>query len=167
MRSLLTRRLPPNQVARQEAETNEIIGWFASGHVIEVRTRTVFDDEPCYYLGEFHRPSRTGKSVSRYQMLKVVRDDRLMTAWVYLGPRQAFAQDEFQIPGGEMYEGRGRVWHTVGELREIADELRGRKPRQEQEPMDLQSGFRRFAEEQVRRQRHQSTFGAGVHLQRE
>lgn len=152
---------------RSEEEVGDIIGWFASGQPLELRTRVVFDDEPCYYLGEFIRPSRSFKSSSRYQLIKVVREDRLVTAWVYLGPAKGFAQDEFQIPGGEITEGRGKVWHTVAELREIADELRSRKPRRELEPADLQGAFRRFSEERKRRAKRQSTFGAGVKLQRD
>ena len=151
----------------QREEVGDIIGFFGAGPGLEVRVRAIFDDEPAYYLGEFIRPSRSGKSKSRYQLLRVVRDDRLVTAWVYLGPAAAFAQDEFQIPGGEVFEGRGRVWHTVAELREIADELRSRPLRRELEPWDLQAAFQNFAEERGRRRRHQSTFGAGVHLQRD
>lgn len=152
---------------RVEEEVGDIIGFFAAGQQIEVRTRAVFEDEPCYYLGEFIRPSRSFKSKSRYQVLAVVRDDRLVTAFVYLGPAASFAADQFQIPGGEIIEGRGKVWHTVAELREVADELRGRKPRRELGPLDLQSAFREFVEERGRRRRHQSTFGRGVKLQRD
>ena len=148
-------------------EVGDIIGWFTSGHAIEVRTRVVTDDEPCYLLAELNRPSLTYKSRSRYQMLWVVRGDRLVTAHVYLGPAASFAHDQFQIPGGEISEGRGKVWHTVAELREIADELRALKPHRELEPADLQGNFREFVDERGRRRKHRSTFGGGVHLQRD
>ena len=148
-------------------EAGDIIGWFAFGQPVEVRTRIVLDDEPCYLLCEFIQPSRSFKSKSRYQRLSIVRGDRLVTAWVYLGPAASFAQDEFQIPGGDVVEGRGKVWHTVGELREIAEELRGRKPYREQEPSDLQTMLRSFVDERNRWRRHTSTFGEGVHLQRD
>lgn len=152
----------------QQVETEgDIIGFFVGGQLVEARTRAVFEDEPCYLLREEIRPSRSYKSRSRYQMLSVVRNDRLVTAWVYLGPAAKFQADQFQIPGGEIVEGRGKVWHTVAELREIADELRGRKPRRELEPLDLQGAFRSFAEEKGRRRKHQSTFGWGVKLQRD
>lgn len=153
--------------AVQTEEKGEILGYFAGGQLVEVHTRAVFENEPCYLLAEYIRPSRSFKSKSRYQFLSVVRDDRLVTAQVYLGPASAFAADQFQIPGGEIFEGRGKVWHTVAELREIADELRGRKPRRELEPTDLQTAFRNFSEERVRRAKHISTFGAGVKLQRD
>lgn len=150
-----------------EEEAGDIRGFFTAGQAIEVRTRTVLEDEPCYLLAELNRPSRSYKSKSRYQCLWVVRADRLVTAMVYLGPAASFAADQFQIPGGEIVEGRGKVWHTVAELREIADELRGRSPRRELEPWDLQGTFRNYVEERGRRRRHQSTFGSGVHLQRD
>src|SRR5688572_697600 len=151
----------------QTEEAGDIIGFFTGGQHLEVRTRAVSEDEPCYYLDEFVRPSRSYKSKSRYQVLAVVRGDQLVTAWVYLGPAAAFAADQFQIPGGEIFEGRGKVWHTVAELREIADELRSRKPRRELEPSDLQTAFRNFVEERGRRRKHQSTFGVGGHVQRD
>lgn len=144
----------------------EIIGWFRAKQAIQVRTRTVMDNEPCYYLGEFVRPSQSGKSKSRYQVLQVVRDDRLVTAFVYLGPAASFPADQFQIPGGDVAEGRGRCWHTVAELRDIADEVRGMAPWREVEPSDLQSAYWKHREEQGRKARHQSTFGVGGHIQR-
>lgn len=151
----------------QVEEQGEIIGFFSNKQAIEVRTRAVFDDEPCYLLAEVNRPSRSFKSKSRYQCLQVVRGDRLVTAFVYLGPAASFAQDQFQIPGGDMFEGRGRVWHTVAELRGIADEVRSTPPRREQEPSDLQGAFRNMVEERSRRERHISTFGASGHIQRD
>lgn len=145
-------------------EANEIVGWFAVGQAIEVRTRVVTDDEPIFYLGEFIRPSQSGKSKSRYQLLRIVRDNMLVTAYIYLGPAHKFHADQFQIPGGDPYT--GQVWHTVAELQAIADELRSRKPRRELEPADLQGAFRNMVEERKKRTRHQSTSWAGGFIQR-
>ena len=151
----------------EREESGDIIGWFSGMQAVEVRVRAVFDDEPCYGLSEFIRPSRSYKSKSRWQFLQVVRDDRLVTAMVYLGPAASFAQDQFQIPGGDLFGGRGRVWHTVAELREVADEVRASRLRREQEPSDLQGAFRNMVEERSRRARRVSTFGQGVRLQRD
>ena len=151
-------------------EAGEIIAWYtAPKHPIDVRVRTILEDEPCVYLGEFNKPSLSGKTRVRYQMLRVVRGDRLVTAFVYLGPAKAYAADQFQIPGGELDErtGRGRVWSTVGELRDIADRIRSDPPRREIAPSDLQGAFNGFCEELGRSRQHRSTFGAGVHLQRD
>lgn len=150
-----------------DGEAGGIISWFAAGQQIEVRTRAVFEDEPCFLLAELIRPSRSFKSRSRFQVLWVVRGDQLVTAWVYLGPAAKFAQDQFQVPGGDMFEGRGRVWHTVAELREVADELRSRKPHRELEPWDIATAFQDNVEEKKRWRKRQSTFGAGVALQRD
>ena len=151
-------------------EAGEIIAWYtAPKQQIEVRVRTLSADEPCICLGEFIRPSLSGKSRVRYQMLRVVRGDRVVTAFVYLGPAKKFAADQFQIPGGEVDDrtGRGRVWHTVGELRDIAERIRSDPPRREVEPSDLQVTWNGFTEEMGRIFQHRSTFGAGVHLQRD
>jgi hypothetical protein len=145
---------------------NEVLGWFAAKQPVEVRTKTVLNTEPCYLLAEFNRPSRSSKSKSRYQFLQVVRGDRLVTAQVYLGPAAFFEADQFQIPGGEVLNGRGRVWSTVSELQDVANEIRIRKPRREIEPTNLLGRYQEVLEERQRRARKQSTFGQGVVVQR-
>lgn len=122
------------------------VGWFRVTHGIDVTTKAVFRDEPCWYLGEYNLPSKSGKSRSRYQLIRVVRNDRLETAWVYLGPARKFG-DQFQMIGGYMENGRGYAVHTVAELQDGADEIRGRDPRREVEPTDLQGAFIQRAEQ--------------------
>src|SRR5262245_17627544 len=149
----------------QVEERSDIIAWFAGNQPIEVRTRAVFDDEPALYLGEFNLPARNSKGMNRYQVLRAIRNDRVVTARVYLGPSAAFTARQFQIPGGEVFpDGRGRVWHTVAELRECADELRGIK-NPDIAPSNLQTAFRNMVEERGRRRRHASTFGPKGHIQ--
>lgn len=137
-------------------------GTFSLGRSFEVRTRAVLDDEPCFYLMEANLPSKSGRSMSRFQVLRIVRDDQLVTAYVYLGPASSFQADQFQMIGGVIEDGRGRAVHTVGELREGAEELRNQTPRREQEPSDLPTAFQNYVEEKKRREEHLSTFGAGV-----
>ena len=124
----------------------------------EAITKTVFNDEPCYYLGEFNlqHEGKTGRV--RFQVLRVVRNDRLVTAYVPLGPARDFTANQFQTWGGQVVDGRGTAWHTVAELRDIADELRGQKPLQI-ESTDLQSAFRNHAEEKKNWSDRKSTFG--------
>ena len=123
---------------------------------------TVSADEPCFYLAEENRLSRSGKTMCRYQLLKVVRKDRLVTAYVYLGPSSKFKADQFHMIGGWVDDtGKGQAVHTVGELQAGADELRSRPPRRELEPLDLQTGFLNQIEERGRRARHRTTFGHG------
>jgi erythromycin esterase-like protein len=92
-------------------------------------------------------------------MLRVVRNDRLVTAYVYLGPAKRFGADELLVPGGQIENGRGRAWHTVGEVREIADYMRSLPVRREQEPSDLLGAFRLMVEERKRQRARRSTFG--------
>ena len=121
---------------------------------------TVFADEPCFLLAEENRLSRSGKTLCRYQLLKVVREDRLVTAYIYLGPASKFKADQFQMLGGWVDEaGRGEAVHTVAELQAGAEELRSRPPRRELEPLDLRGGFKDHVEERGRRARHLTTSG--------
>ena len=130
------------------------------GTGVESTTITVQEDEPCFFLGEFEAQSPDFKGTRRYQMLKVVRKDRLVTAYIDLGPAKSFKADCFTMAGGVVDEnGRGEAFHTVKELQDGALELRNRKPRREWEPLDLQTAWLNHVEEKQRRRKHQSTFG--------
>jgi len=132
---------------------------FGMASALDTVTRAVVADEPCYVLAELNLPSRSGKSKSRFQILRVVRSDQLVTAYVYMGPSGRFKADQLLIPGGQVENGRGTVWHTVAELQEIADELRAKPLYRETEPSDLQTAFHTMAEEKKRRRKKQSSFG--------
>lgn len=130
-------------------------------------TTEVFSDEPCFFLAEENRLSEDSKSMCRYQLLKVVRNDTLVTAYVNLGPADNFEADQFTMLGGTIDEnGRGEAVHTVGELQDGAAEIRSRKPRRELEPWDLQSAFQNHVEERSRQATRKSTFGFGGKLVR-
>ena len=77
----------------------------------------------------------------------VVRENRLGTAYIYLGPASKFKADQFQMIGGYMSNGRGYSDHTVAELQDGADILRNRPPRRELEPSPLQDLFQRHNEQ--------------------
>ena len=84
-------------------------------------------DEPCFGLSEVHLQSPGSRGVHRYQVLGVIRGDRLAQFMRDLGPAENFAQiDQFRVPGGVRDDRTGRyeVVHTVGELIDIADYLR-------------------------------------------
>ena len=133
--------------AGSEAPAAEV-GWFNVTRGIDVTTRLVCRDEPAFYLGEFILPSKSGKSKSRFQLIRIVRDDRLVTAYIYLGPAAKFPADQFQMLGGWVNEdGRGQAVHTVAELQDGADELRGRAVRREMAPVPLQDLFIRRADQ--------------------
>jgi len=122
-------------------------------------TTVVTDDEPCFSLRETNKPTTNGQGRHRFQELRIVRRDALVTAYVDLGPSYMFRADPLFIPGGQVVNGRGEAWHTVAELREIAEEFRSRPVHREVEPSDLQSAFHEMAEERKRRRTNQSTFG--------
>lgn len=130
-------------------------------------TRAVVEDEPCYLLAEVILLNASNMARHRYQVLKVVRNDALVTAYVDLGPASGFKQDEFTIPGGSVGDnGRGYVFHTVGELREIANTLRSSPVRRETEPTDLQGAYNTLLDEVERFKNRESTFGYGGQLVR-
>jgi hypothetical protein len=106
-----------------------------------------------------NKPTTNGQGRHRFQELRIVRRDALVTAYVDLGPSYMFRADPLFIPGGQVVNGRGEAWHTVAELREIAEEFRSRPVHREVEPSDLQSAFHEMAEERKRRRTNQSTFG--------
>jgi hypothetical protein len=139
---------------------------FRMTSALDTITRAVVADEPCYVLAELNLPSRSGKSKSRFQILRIVRNDRLVTAYVYLGPSSKFKADQLLIPGGQVEHGKGIAWHTVAELQEMADGLRAQPPHRETEPSDLQTAFRNMVEEKKRRSRKQSSFGPAGQLVR-
>ena len=130
----------------------------ASASGVDEITRLVSDDEMCFSLREINKPSGN-RGMHRFQELRVVRYDKLVTAYVDLGPSYMFTADPIFIPGGQVVNGRGEAWHTVAELREIAEEFRGRPAHRYFELSDLQSAFYNKVEERKRKRKNQSTFG--------
>ena len=88
-------------------------------------TNFVLENEPCLGLAELSLPALEGSH--RYQVITVIRDDKEVEFRQDLGLSEKFKVDQFIIPGG-VREGKGGVIvHTVGELRNIADQLRDKK----------------------------------------
>ena len=69
-----------------------------------------------------NRQAPDGTGWHRYQIISVVRDDRLAEYEEDLGPREGFSADEFEIPGGvwDPATGKGQILHTVAELQAYA-----------------------------------------------
>lgn len=145
----------------------DLISKFERPKGVEVYTKTVFADEPCFMLVEGNRLNEATTTLCRFQTLRVVRNDSLVTAVVLLGNASDFTADGFQIPGGWIDEaGRGEAVHTVAELQEIAQFLRAEPPRRELEPWDLDSAYKNHVEERIRQQKHQSTSGPFLSIER-
>ena len=94
--------------------------------MIEAATIAVSLDEPAFELKEINLQGPPGEGWRRYQLIRVVRSDRLATYKEDLGSAKGFTVDQFQIPAWVMDDVTGRVeiFHTVGQLREIADTMR-------------------------------------------
>jgi hypothetical protein len=139
---------------------------------LTVVAREVDPNEGALVLFETPGPGAwPGSGLRRWQVLKVIRNDRIATYKRDLGPAEWFGHDYVNLPGGEVDEktGRGRMWHTVGELQRLADELRVRDHKAwaeekgfdliEGSPEDWENGYH---EERERRERKASgikTFG--------
>src|SRR3546814_5960967 len=79
-------------------------------------------------LRELNLPAPDFKGKRRFQIIEVVRGDRLVKWQLDMGPAKSFKANQFNLMGGFVDEqGRGHCYHSVGELREMADELRERK----------------------------------------
>ncbi len=94
---------------------------------IDSITLVVSEDEPCLGLFEMNLQSPGSRGMHRYQILEVMRDDRVAQAWIDLGLAKDIKADQLRILGGDRDETTGKFWieHTVGELRDIADWRRG------------------------------------------
>lgn len=97
-------------------------------------------DEPAFNLSEVNLLGPDNSEWRRYQIISVLRDDRLAEYREDLGPRDNFTSEPFRIPGGvwDAATRRIEVVHSVGELREIAEIVRlGPTVKPEVQPRDI------------------------------
>jgi hypothetical protein len=139
--------------------------------VLLAETLAVREDEPCFLLVEANLQSPGNRGWHRYQVLTVVRDDRLAQAHIDLGPRERFTAPPFRVLGGVQDETTGRltIEHTVGELRDIADVQRGGHlpvPEALLETSDLMNEYRDLQDRRRKARANQSLFGPAGHHQR-
>ena len=100
---------------------------------------TVSPNEPCYQLSEINL--QAGHGWHRFEVVTVVRADRLARYHRDLGPRERFVGEEFHLIGGFTTDsGKYDIVHTVDELRDIALHLRSR-PRQPKPKSNLWQRF--------------------------
>jgi len=130
-------------------------------------TTILLPDEWGYLLYEIDEPSPDGRGKHRWQVVRVARNDAPAEHWTDLGLSASFKANQFEILGGVVDKATGRAipCNTVAELQDIADWMRGEKPKQV-EPTDLQGLWRNYVEERHRRRRHQSTFGTYGRVER-
>ena len=134
---------------------------------LDAVTKVVIDNEPCFLLSEENRLSLSGKSMSRYQILRVVRNDDIVNAYIYLGPAKNFQANQIVIIGGIEYpDGSGKAFETVATLQAIAEDLRSRPPKLDFQPLPLQDMWQEHVDQRERFQNKESTFGPGGQLVR-
>ena len=96
---------------------------------LKIGTHYVVKNEPCMGLYEINEQSPGNKGFHRYQIVHVVRNDKPAEYRKSLGPISQFkGVDQLRIPGGVADGNKFQILHTVGELMNIADELRGDCP---------------------------------------
>ena len=101
-------------------------------------------DEPAFNLVEMNLQAPDSSGWRRYQIISVVRGQRLAEYREDLGAAKDFTADAFRIPGGvwDAVTRRMEVLHSVGELREVAEAIRlGPTVRPEITPRDLVSEY--------------------------
>lgn len=133
-------------------------------------TEFVSMDEPCFSLKELNQRRPDSKGVHRYQIVKVLRGDRIVEYRRDLGAASRCSAMEFNIPGGviDYRTGRGEVLHTVGELVDIAEYLRAgiRPPGDPPKPTDLVAAYHDLPDQRMRARRALSVMGPWVYVQR-
>jgi len=89
-------------------------------------THYILPDEPCYGLYELNFQSPGNKGFHRYQIILVIRGDRLAEYRQDMGLAKKYKGDQVRIPGGVKDETTGRITivHTVAELQELAEYIR-------------------------------------------
>lgn len=131
--------------------------------LLHLATPVISNDEPCFMLVEEHIQAPNASGFRRYQIITVVRNDELVEWHHDMGPAKKFKNiDMFRIPGGVRDEVTKRLYieHTVGELREIADQLRSRPQMRSQLPRtDLIAMYQRYMEQQAELSKRRMVFG--------
>jgi len=125
-------------------------------------THAVQMDEACFGLYEQNLQSPGSRGWRRYQVILVVRNDKVAEMRRDLGPAKAFTAPQFRIPGGVRDETTGRIeiLHTVGELHDIAEHLRdGRVAEPEIERTDFLAAYHDERDQRRRARRRLSQFG--------
>ena len=127
-------------------------------------------DEPCMGLYELNQMAPDSKSIRRYQIIRVLRGDRIAEYRKDLGSRTSFIAPEFRVPGGviDTRTKRISIMHTVGELIDIANFQREGIIRQpdKPKPTDLVKGYHDHMDQKAKLRRKASSFGALHKVQR-
>ena len=98
---------------------------------IRYGTTYIMEDEPCIGLSEMNLQSPNNRGWRRYQIIFVMRGDKPAEFRKDMGLAKKFkGVHPIRILGGVMDEVTGRYYveHNVGELRDMADDMRANPP---------------------------------------
>lgn len=93
-------------------------------------------DEPCLKLVEVNLKTPDEKEWHRYQILHVIRNDKPAEIRIDLG-KVDDKLNQFWIPGGFVFEGCAHIEHTVAELQEYANQMRGNPPWKKEDCLEI------------------------------
>ena len=143
---------------------------YQQAHGLMLGTDWARMDEPGFCLKEVNQPAPDSKSVRRYQIITVVRNDRLAQLRRDLGRAKRFKASEFAIPGG-VKEDDGRIYieYTVGELVDVANHLRAGPFSRPDPPKarDLIGEYQDLPDKRQRQRKRLSTIGPVARIQRD
>lgn len=150
-------------------KVNKIVSSLIQSHL--PRTPYVFPDEWGYLLREFEAVGEPGQGMRRYQMLVVARQDTEAAFMRDMGSAIKFKGLGFNILGGvkDMDTGKWTPCHTVAELLDLADTMRGENRLVTVEKDYLRWFNRAFWDKMERKQlerRHRSMSGPLVTVER-
>ena len=98
--------------------------------MLESATLTISEDEPAFGLAEVNRNAPDSRGFHRYQVIQVVRRDRLVLWQRDMGlvadiEKTTVDSRQINLIGGQTFpDGRLEAYETVGTLLDMADALR-------------------------------------------
>ena len=130
-------------------------------------------DEPIFSLQEVVKLTPDYKARHRYELITVVRADKLVEYEIDLGPASQFHPKLWNFMSGTMdSRGRIQIYHTVGEIRDGLEEMRaeGHTPYEDVYPEEpVTDWLQAYDDERDRREREtvkRSVFGPKTKIQR-
>ena len=135
--------------------------------LVELAATEIWSQEPCWYIGEFNRPTPDSQSVRRYQTITVIRNDKRVKFNRDLGDARLFGEEFQLICGVPDGKGGGEALYTVEEALQMARDMNHMPPtKTEIRPKNWNQIFWDNIEERNLWKRGASTFGPQYRKQR-
>ena len=135
--------------------------------LVELDSNEIWSQEPCWYIGEFNRAAPDSKTIRRYQLITVIRNDRRVKLERDLGDARLFGEEFQLICGVPNGKGGGEALYNVGEAVQMAKDMNNMTPpKTRPKPRDWNKIFWENLEEKDKWKRGASTFGPVYRKQR-